>query len=63
MATNANLAYVSCNCELFAIIIWLTAQGFAMGLAFFGRENSIEPGCEIVGFFFWWQRAGKSDDE
>jgi len=35
-----------------------------MGLAFSGRENSIKPGCEIVRlFFFWWQRAGKPDDE
>jgi hypothetical protein len=44
--------------------ICLTVQGFAMGLEFSGRENSIEPGSEIVRlFFFWWQRAGKSDHE
>jgi hypothetical protein len=44
--------------------ILLTAQGLAMGPALSGRESSIEPGCEIVRlFFFWWQRAGKSDHE
>src|SRR5712664_3877823 len=37
----------------------------ALGSAFLGwlsgRENSVEPGCAIVGSgFFWWQRAGKS---